>query len=270
MGLGKQIRLNRIFGNPSGRLCSVAVDHLVSYQQGLPQGLTNVPETIATLMKGKPDAITMYKGMAEHAWGPYAGSIPLIITSIAFTLDDTIMHQLARPSECIPLGADAISAAITLRSSREGDYLKMLAGIVEEARPYELPVIAHIYPRDFRNGPRIVHDPENILWAVRCGIECGADVIKVPYTGSPDTFREIIATSPVPVVAAGGPKADSLLEALRLMAGVIQAGARGATIGRNIWGDPDPARALLAFKHVIHDGLSAADALTQSETAPLP
>ena len=30
----------------------------------------------------------MYKGMAQNVWPPYAGSIPLIITSIAFTLDD--------------------------------------------------------------------------------------------------------------------------------------------------------------------------------------
>ena len=180
MALGKQVRLNRIFGHPSGRLCSLAVDHLVAYQHGLPPGLRNVPETLNLLVQGKPDAVTMYKGMAEHAWLPHAGSIPLILTSIAFTLDDTVMHQHARPHECIRLGADAISAAIALRSKREGDYLKMLATVVEEAAPYELPVIAHIYPRDFTGEPKVVHDPENILYAVRVGVELGADVIKVP------------------------------------------------------------------------------------------
>lgn len=261
MGLGKQIRLNRIFGHPSGRLCSVAVDHLVAYQQGLPAGLRNVPETIATLVKGKPDAITMYKGMAQSAWPPHAGSIPLVITSIAFTVDDAIMHQMARPHECVRLGADAISAAIALRSSREGDYLKMLAAIVEEAAPFDLPVIAHIYPRDFSGEPKVVHDPENILWAVRCGIELGADVIKVPYTGDVDSFRTIVATSPVPVVAAGGPKADTLLDALRLMSGAVDAGARGATIGRNIWGAENPMNALTAFKRVIHDRVAPESAV---------
>jgi len=212
-----------------------------------------VPETLNLLVQGKPDAVTMYKGMAEHAWLPHAGSIPLILTSIAFTLDDTVMHQHARPHECIRLGADAISVAIALRSKREGDYLKMLATVVEEAAPYELPVIAHIYPRDFTGEPKVVHDPENILYAVRVGVELGADVIKVPYTGNVASFREIVATSPVPVVAAGGPKANTLLEALKLMDGAVEAGARGATIGRNIWGDPDPLAALHAFKRVIHD-----------------
>ena len=72
MSLGKQIRLNRIFGHETGRLCSLAVDHLVAYQSGLPEGLRNVPETINLLVKGKPDAITMYKGMAQNAWPPHA------------------------------------------------------------------------------------------------------------------------------------------------------------------------------------------------------
>lgn len=256
MGLGKRIRLNRIFGHPSGRLCSVAVDHLVAYQTGLPEGLRDVPETIAALAAGRPDAITMYKGMAQSVWPPYAGSIPLIITSIAFTVDDTIMHQMARPHECVRLGADAISAAIALRSPREGDYLKMLATVVEEAAEFDLPVIAHIYPRDFADQPKVVHDPENILWAVRCGIELGADIIKVPYTGDVLSFRDIVATSPIPVVAAGGPKASTLLEALRLMHGAVEAGAKGATIGRNIWGSPDPIGALAAFKRVIHDRIA--------------
>jgi class I fructose-bisphosphate aldolase len=45
------------------------------------------------------------------------------------------------------------------------------------------------------------------------------------------------------------------------MVEVIRSGARGATIGRNIWGMPDPTKALIAFRAVIHDGLTAEKAL---------
>ena len=79
MDLAKRIRLNRIFAHPSKRLCSVAVDHFVGYQKGLPEGLVNLPETIRKLVEGKPDAITMVKGTAKSAWEPYAGRVPLII-----------------------------------------------------------------------------------------------------------------------------------------------------------------------------------------------
>ncbi len=253
MGLGKQVRLNRIFGHPSRRLCSVAVDHFCAYQKGLPAGLINVPDVIDKLVQAQPDAITMHKGMAKSAWGPYAGCIPLIINSAIFSGDDNLIEQMASAEEVVRLGGDAVAAAIGVRGPNEARYLKLVANLVREADRFELPMMVHIYPRDFSGVvPRIVHDPENIMWAVRCGIEVGADVIKVPYTGDVDSFREIVATSPVPVVAAGGPKADTLEQALRYMGEAVEAGGRGATIGRNIWGMSDPTAALLRFKEVIH------------------
>ena len=252
MDLGTRIRLNRIFSHPSGRICSVAVDHFIGYQKGLPPGLKDIPSVLAAIAEARPDAVTMEKGYAANAFVPFAGRIPLIVSSIIFTPDDSIIEQVARPEEALRLGADAIAAAIGVRGPNEGKYLKLLAGIVEEARRISLPVIAHLYPRDFTGTPRIVHDPENILWAVRCGNEMGADVIKVPFTGDADSYREIVATSAVPVVAAGGPQTKTLDEALEQMRKVVEAGARGATIGRNIWGTPDPLRALRAFQAVIH------------------
>jgi class I fructose-bisphosphate aldolase len=261
MSLGTQIRLNRLFGHPSGNLCSVAVDHFITYQARLPTGLVNLPATIAALVAGKPDAITMMKGTAKSCWGPHAGKVPLIIGSICFTLDDKTREKIAQPEEVLRMGADAISVAIGVRGPNEGWYLKQLTDTVEAAGRIDLPVIAHIYPRDFSGAPKVVHDPENILWAVRCGIECGADVIKVPYTGDPASYRDIIATCPIPVVAAGGPKAETLEDALAMISGVMEAGARGATIGRNIWGVPDITGALEAFKAVIHKRASVDEAL---------
>jgi class I fructose-bisphosphate aldolase len=264
MDLAKRIRLNRIFSHPSGRLCSVAVDHLIGYQKGLPTGLTNVPETLARLVAGRPDAITMLKGMAKNAWEPYAGRVPLIIQAVCFTVDDAVIENVARPAEVLRLGADAIAVSIGVRGPNEGKFLRLLGQMVEEADPLGLPVVAHIYPRDFANGARVVFDPENIFWAVRCGLECGADVIKVPFTGDAASFRDIHRTSTVPVVAAGGPRCESLRDALELMARVVESGARGATIGRNVWGVPDPARALAALRAVLHDGRSPDAALAEA------
>src|SRR6266487_3597263 len=261
MDLAKQIRLSRIFSHPSKRLCSVAVDHFVGYQQRLPEGLTNLSDTIRQLVEGKPDAITMFKGVAKGTWFPYAGSAALIIQAVSFTVDDSIIQTLAEPEEVLRLGADAIAVSIGVRGPNEGKFLGILAEMVTQADRIGLPVIAHIYPRDFSNGAEIVFDHENIIWAVRCGIECGADVIKVPFTGTVESYREIVATSLVPVVAAGGPRSETLDEALEMMVKVVESGARGGTIGRNVWGTSDPTLALQAFRAVIHDGMSAAEAL---------
>jgi class I fructose-bisphosphate aldolase len=261
MNLGTLTHLQRIFSHPSGRLCSVAIDHFVGYQVGLPAGLRNLPEIVDTLAGAGPDAVTMHKGAAKATWRRHAGRIPLIVSSVCFTQDDSMIEVVATPEEALLLGADAIAVAIGVRGPKEGHFLKILATAVEQAARWNLPVIAHIYPRNYSGVPKIVHDPENILWAVRCGVECGADVIKVPFTGDAASYREIVASSSAPVIAAGGPKCGTIEQALESMAMVVASGARGATLGRNVWGDENPARALRAFQGVIHDGLTPAAAL---------
>ena len=266
MNIGKQIRLNRLFAHPSGRLCSVAVDHFIGYGKLLPGGgLSNLPAALARIAAGAPSAVTMSKGTATHCWAPYAGQIPLIVQSGCFTADDRVIESVTTPEECVRLGADAIAIAIGIFGPHEGRFIKMLADGVAQAAKYDLPVIAHIYPRDFSGPtPRITFDPEGILWAVRVGLETGADIIKVGYTGDVTSFRQVVESAPVPVIAAGGPKAKNLGAALTAMAEVVEAGGRGATIGRNVWGMREVPEALRAFKAVILEGRSV-DAALQAE-----
>ena len=263
MNIGKHIRLNRIFSHPSDRLCSVAVDHSIGYGKLLPGGgLSNLAAALARIVPGQPSAITMCKGPAMHCWSPYAGQIPLIIQSGCFTADDRVIESVTTPEECVRLGADAIAIAIGIFGPNEGRFLKMLNEGVAAAARYELPVIAHIYPRDFSGPvPKIVFDPEGIMWAARMGIEAGVDVIKVGYTGDVASFRQVVESSPVPVVAAGGPRAKNLRAALTAMSEVVQAGGSGATIGRNVWGVSKTAEALRAFKGVLLEGQTVEAAL---------
>ena len=264
MNIGKQIRLNRIFSHPSGRLCSVAVDHFVGYGKlTAGGGLSNLADALAKVAAGQPGAVTMSKGTAMNCWAPYAGKIPLIVQAGCFTADDRIIESVTNAEECIRLGADAIAVDIGIFGPNEGRFINMLMDHVTAAAKYDLPVIAHIYPRDFSGpSPKIVFDAEGIMWAARVGIEAGVDVIKVGYTGDVGSFRKVVESSPVPVVAAGGPKAKNLRAALSTMAEVIQAGGRGATIGRNVWGVPKTTEALRAFKAVLLDGKSVEAALS--------
>jgi len=263
MGLGKSVRLNRLFSHPSARLCSVAVDHFIGYGEGLPPGLRHIKATLAAIAEARPDAVTMHKGVAAAAWAPYAGQMPLIIQSVVARADDTAHEQFATPEEALRLGADAIAVAIFVRGPTEALHLRTVADLVREAAHFDLPVICHIYPRDVATG-RILYHPDDIAWAVRCAVEAGADVVKVPYCGDVGAYAEIVADSPVPVVAAGGPKADTLEAALAMVADVVRSGARGATIGRNVWGFEHISAAIRAFKAVLHDGASPSEAMRMS------
>ena len=263
MYIGKQIRLNRIFSHPSGRLCSVAVDHFIAYGQALPAGLRHIESTLAAIVAARPDAVTMHKGIAMHAWQPHAGDVPLIIQSSTIRVDDTACEQVATVEEAVRLGADAFAIAAFVRGATEAAYLRRVADAVREAERFDMPVICHIYPRDFTHGPQNSYKPEDIAWATRCAVEVGADVVKTPYCGDVVAHTQIVDDCPVPLVAAGGPQSGSLESALSMMAEVVQTGARGATIGRNIWGVEAGCitAAVHAFKAVIHDGKSPQEAM---------
>ncbi len=131
----------------------------------------------------------MQKGVALTCWMPHAGKVPLIMQAGCWTADERIVEVLTNPEECIRNGADAIAIAIAVRGKSEGKFIKILSDGVTAAAKVDMPVVAHIYPRTFGpDGTKIVHDAENIYWATRVGIECGADVIKVGYTGDPMSF----------------------------------------------------------------------------------
>jgi class I fructose-bisphosphate aldolase len=261
MNIGKLIRLNRIFSHPSGRLCSIAVDHFIGYAEGLPNGLRQIQTTLAAVVAAEPDAITMHKGIATWAWSPFAGKVPFIVQGILCRPDDTAFEQVVTPEEAVRLGADAVAVVAYVRGKTEAAYLRVVSDCVREAARFEMPVFCHIYPRDLTDVPRISFAPEDIAWAVRCAVETGVDVVKTPYCGDIKAYAQIVADSPVPVVAAGGPKQETLESALKMMAAVVQSGARGATIGRNVWGFAQVTQAVRAFKAVIHAGKTPQEAL---------
>ena len=262
MAVGKQVRLNRLFSHPSGRLCSVAVDHFVAYgDQKIPDGLRHIRDTVAAVVRGGPDALTMHRGVAAATADLFAGKVPLILQSTAARPDDSCHVQLAGPEDAVRMGADALAVTGFARGATEGKYLRVVSECVRAADRVEIPVVNHMYPRTFEGGcAQISFDPDDVAWAVRCAMECGADVIKTPYCNDVEAFRQIVSETPVPVVAAGGPKKDSFEDVLAQMRDVVQSGAWGITVGRNVWGRADITEALLAIKAVVHDEKSPEEA----------
>ena len=88
-----------------------------------------------------------------------------------------------------------------------------------------MPLVAMVYTR----GPKIndEYNANNVKHAARVGAELGADIVKVPYTGSVDTFAKVVEGCPVPVVIAGGPKMGSDEEIFKMVEGALAAGSGG-------------------------------------------
>jgi class I fructose-bisphosphate aldolase len=253
MSLGKTVRLNRLFSHPSGRLCSVAVDHFIGYGAGLPPAIENITPTLRAIAAGGPDAVTMHRGIASSSWLPYAGHIPLILQSTLLRPDEPNFYQIASVEDAVRTGADALAMVAFVRGADEIDYMKNIADCVSEGARYEMPIIVHIYPRKF-SGDKVTisYEPEDIAWAVHVALECGVDVVKVPFCHDVKAYRQIIEKCPVPVVAAGGPQTETFGQALEMLQQVVQSGARGAVVGRNVWSAADITAAVRAIKGVVH------------------
>jgi class I fructose-bisphosphate aldolase len=131
--------------------------------------------------------------------------------------------------------------------------------ISNDARTWGMPLLAMIYPR----GEKIKneYDPEVIMHAARVGDEMGADIVKVSYTGSPDSFRNVVEGCGIPVVIAGGEKMGSDQQILEMVKGAMDAGGAGVSIGRNVFQHADPTRMVMAISGIVHEGMGVREAM---------
>ena len=67
----------------------------------------------------------------------------------------------------------------------------------------------------------------------------------------------------MPVVVLGGPGQDDPRATLEMVRASMDAGAAGATVGRNIWQAEDPQGMAAALRAIIHEDATVADALTR-------
>lgn len=260
MSIGKRIRMERIIDRESKRSVIVPMDHGVTL--GPVRGLEDMRKAVNAVAEGGANAVLLHKGIVFAGHRGYGKDIGLILHISASTNlgpDPLNKVLVASVEEGIKLGADAISIHVNVGAENEPEMLQALGAVAMECEEWGMPLLAMMYPR----GPKVKseHDAEMVKHAARVGAELGADVIKTNYTGDPDSFKEVVRSCPVPVIIAGGPKADTDEEVLQMVEGAIEAGASGVSIGRNIFQHDDPTKMTQAISKIVHEGFSAKEAL---------
>jgi class I fructose-bisphosphate aldolase len=264
MHLGKSVRLERIFNRITGRTIIVPLDHGVSV--GPIFGIVDLRDTVNKVAEGGANAVLMHKGLPRRSHRGTGRDIGLIIHLSAstdlspFPNAKTLVGDV---EDAIRLGADAVSVHINLGDETERNMLGELGRISTNANNWGMPVLAMVYAR----GPKIEneYDVNVVKHCARLGEELGADVVKVPYTGDVDSFREVVAGCEIPVVIAGGPKMDHPKDILQMVYESIQAGGAGLSVGRNIFQAEDPSRLVKALHGIVHDGWLVPRAMDELE-----
>lgn len=258
--IGKHIRMERIINRNTGKTVIVPMDHGISV--GPIAGVKKIKSAIEKVAEGGANAIVEHKGLVGEGHRRHGRDIGLIIhlsASTSLSTDPNAKTLVCKVEEALKLGADAVSIHVNLGNGHEKEMLNDFGRVSHEARTWGMPLLAMIYPR----GPKIKdeYDVEVIKHAARVGYEMGADIVKVSYTGSAESFRQVVEGCNVPVVIAGGEKMDSDRDILEMVKGAIDAGGSGISIGRNVFQHRDPTRMVKAMAAIIHEGLSVADAL---------
>ncbi|MEM2904854.1 MAG: 2-amino-3,7-dideoxy-D-threo-hept-6-ulosonate synthase [Candidatus Bathyarchaeia archaeon] len=263
--MAKEHRLGRLLNRKTGRIVIAALDHGLQHGPGL-QGIDRIKEAFPRIMEGGPDAVLLNPGLVKSVFRGFEGGVGLIVKLTAFTpYHPDFDAAIGSVREALKLGADAVSVGFLFGSGyeKQGALLRNLGAVAEECLEWGLPLLVHAYPRGEQVPKEQHYAADRVKYAARAAAEVGADIVKTSYTGSPEGFREVVAACPVPVVQAGGPKADNDDVFLRTVEEAVKAGAIGVAVGRNLFMHPRPKAMLQAVRAVVHEGRTAEEALRQ-------
>lgn len=238
-------------------LC-IPMDHGIS--NGPISGLENIHEMVYQCENAGLTCILVNTGIIKSM--PRPPNIGLIAhfsgsTSIGLYPDRKVL--MGSVEEALRFGADAVSVHVNIGGKDEPDMLQNLGMISDKCVEWSVPLVAMMYPRGI--NIKDPHNPEIVAHVARIGAETGADIVKTLYTGDVNSFRKVIKSCPVPVVIAGGPKANTDKEIIEMCAGAMKSGAAGVTFGRKIFQHKNPCAIIHALRQIILEGKNTKEVL---------
>ena len=254
---------------PQGRAMILAYDQ--GFEHG-PRDFLGNPESrkmeyiLDIAKRGGFTGIVLHAGLAEKYEAEIRDSkVPLILKlngkSELYTKDDPYSPQLYSVENALALGAPAVGYTVYSGSKYEEEMNREFSKIIREAHSKGVPAIGWMYPRgkslldresasktlklalEEQEKTNLAIDETStiVAYGARIGLELGADIVKVKYTGSPESFQWVVqSASPTRVVMSGGSMTKTDEEFLSRVRDVLAAGAVGIAVGRNVWQRKDP------------------------------
>lgn len=260
--MGVSGHLRHLFNSKSGRTFLVPMDHGIS--MGPVPGLYDMDQTARQMSGTGICGVVVHKGLVRTITpclrrSPDIALIVHLCASTSQAPDPNEKQLVCTVQEALALGADGVSVHVNIGAETEGQMLRDFAEVAERCHNLHVPLLAMVYAR----GPKLkVQFSEAFnTHCARVAYEIGADLVKVQYTGTRDSFERVAKSVPIPVVIAGGPRMGSDQEVLQLVCDSLEAGGAGVCIGRNVFGAADVQGMCRAVAGVVHENLSVGQAL---------
>jgi len=252
MDWGLKNRLSRII-KEDGRTVMLAVDH--GYFLGPISKLEDPKKTIEPLLP-YTDALMPTRGVLRRCIPPDV-NIPIVLRVSGG--NSIIGKELSEEGiitafeDAIRLNASAVAISIYVGAPYQHQTLINLSKLVDEGERYGIPVLAvTAVGRELEK-----RDSRFLGLSCRIAAELGAHFIKTYYC---EDFERVSERVFVPLVIAGGPKAETELDVLKTAYNAIKKGAIGVDMGRNIWQNENPVAMIKAIREIVHNNKTADEA----------
>ncbi len=229
----------------------------------------NFPSIIKNIILAKPDGILLSPGQVKNLSnllnndnGPaiilrsdWINATRLVSLNKNAKIPSYSLKRITviLPEEAIKLRVDALLSYLLIgyNDVYESENVESVAFLAEKSRISGIPF--GIEPVPF--GLKINKDnfSKILEYGVKLSIELGADFLKIPYSGTIDSFKNIVkVANNIPLLILGGAKYNDIKDLLQLATDAKIAGARGVVFGRNITMAQDPASILSELSKIYH------------------
>lgn len=256
---GMKKHLANIFNPKSGNTVMFAFDH--GYFMGSTAGLERL-DLLLPKLAPYVDCFMGTRGAIRTCVAPEtAKSIALRVTSGSSMLQEDLSHEVVAVNieDAIRMNADCMAVQTFIGADGQLSSLENLNQVINAGMRYSIPTMGVCAV-----GKDMARTDRFFKLATRIIAEMGVQVVK---TYDCENFEEVVAACPVPIVVAGGKKLSEP-DALKLAYGVIQKGAHGVDMGRNIFQSTHPVAMAQAVAMIVHKGATDKEALEffQDET----
>ena len=244
---GKQRRLNRILVGPDKRCLLIPMDH--APWLGPVAGIDRPREITQQVIAGGANALLVTPGFLKCVHDVVPSDVAIVLrVSVSAGLSAEALQEVPAVTAITALQHDVDAVAVSVFFGRGGEVslIRWLGQLMQECAGYGIPVIAEMMP-----PADAFYDPIKIAHAARIGMELGADIIKTNYSGDIAQFSQVVCSTVVPIIVAGGPSQSQGDDTLEVARDAVAAGAAGVAFGRRVWQAPDPEGAVRGLREVV-------------------
>ena len=260
----KLLRLKQIINPVSKKAFIIPVDHWGS--QWPMQWLEDAPKLIEDIAKWWADTVLWHVWIwAQIAQNPKAAMsfIAHLSTLVESVWDKNHQILINNVENAVRSWATWISVHVNVWSDTESEQLTNLWIVWAECNKYWIPLLAMMYSR-WKWLKWDPSSPENIARAARIWAELWADIVKVAYTWSADSFKTVTDWCFVPVVIAWW-NATSEEELFQMTIDSVSAWWAWVCFWRNIFQNSKRVKLIWAISSILHKRITLKEAMDRLE-----